>query len=178
MHACCLFSTDYFSPSHLKLLNRAVDVSEEIISDYFSLTTDYWLKNPYEVKTMKEAGEIVIPEGAYAHLMKYGKVVGDKDSGTDDRHLYRIVVYDCRVLEATGGREAVLWPFLVYIMTHELIHITRFARFECMVSLDDKRAEEDRVHDLTSEVLARVPVSGLGDVIEFFDGRHQEQLLV
>ncbi len=167
-------SAQFFLPSQMSLLEKAVNVSEEIISDHFSLTTDYWIRNPYEVKTLRDSGAVDIPEGAYAHLLKYGKVFSEKESGTDNRYLYRILVYDSRILEVTGGHEMVLWPFLVYVMTHELVHITRFSKFECMVTQEDKAAEEERVHLLTNQILGRVPISKIGDVIEFFEGKHAE----
>ena len=171
-------STDYFLPAHIRLLERAVNVSEDIISDYFCLTTDYWLKNPYEVKTLKEAGSIDIPERAYAHVLKYGKLFSEKDSGTDNRHLYRILIYDNRILEVTEGRKTVLWPFLVYIMTHELTHIARFTKFKCAVELKDKLTEEKTVHGLTNEILDRAPVSGIEHVIDFFEGKQAETQLI
>ncbi|RUM89049.1 MAG: hypothetical protein DSZ23_03735 [Thermodesulfatator sp.] len=173
-----MISTRRFLPSHIKLLEKAVNVSEDIISDYFRLTTDYWLRNPYEVLTLKDSGEIYIPEGAYAHLLKYGKIVSEKDSGTDNRHLYRILIYDHRILKVTNGNKAVLWPFLVYVMMHELVHITRFAKFECMASQEDRDLEEEKVHNLTNEILGRVSIAGLGEVIDFFNGKHTQRLLV
>ncbi len=171
-------STDYFLPSHIRLLEKAVNVSEDIISDYFCLTTDYWLKNPYEVKTLKEAGTGDIPERTYAHVLKYGKIFSEKESGTDNRHLYRILIYDNRILEVTEGRETVLWPFLVYIMTHELTHIARFSKFKCPVELEDKLVEEKKVHGLTSEILERAPVSGIGNIIDFFEGKETAGKLI
>jgi len=178
MQDCNLISTQHFLPSQIYILERAVNVSEDIISDYFRLTTDYWIRNPYEVKTLKDAGDVDIPEGVYAHLLKYGKVLHEKDSGTDNRHLYRILVYDHRILEVTGGSEPLLWPFLVYVMTHELVHITRFSKFECMVSQEDKTAEEEKVHELTNEILGSVPIAKIGDVIDFFTGKQADKLHV
>ncbi len=171
-------SRDFFLPSHIQLLEKAVMVAEDIISNFFHLTTDYWVRNPYEVKTLKDTGTIDIPEGVYAHLMKYGKRFCQKDSGTDYRDLYTIQVYDHRVLKATGGKESVLRPFLVYIMTHELVHITRFAKFECLISKEDKAAEEEKVHGLTNEILSKVPISGLGDIIDFFQSKEAATVIV
>ena len=162
----------YFLPSHLELLDDAVVVSEDIISDYFALTVGYWAKNPYEVKTLKEAGPVEIPSGAYAHLMKYGNLFDEKVSGADSKQLYRILIYDPRILEVTKGRENVLWPFFIYIMAHELIHITRFSRFECAVDAEDKCREEEKVHCLTNSVLRPVSISGMTEVIDFFEGEN------
>ncbi len=168
---------ELFLPSHINLLDQAVTVSEDIVSDYFRLTTDYWLKNPYEINTLKHAEPTEIPRDAYAHLMKFAKPLCKKDSGADDSCMYRITIYDNRVLAVTGGIERVLWPFFVYILAHELIHIARFARFECTADEENKRAEEEKVHDLTNEILTNAPVSGLKTVVDFFTGEQVQGLL-
>jgi hypothetical protein len=172
-----LLNNTYFLPSHLELLDDAVVVSEDIISDHFGLTIGYWAKNPYEVKTLKEVGSVEIPGRAYAHLMKYGNLFDEKVSGADNRQLYRILVYDTRILEVTRGRRDVLWPFFIYIMAHELIHITRFSRFECAVDAEDKFREEKTVHSLTNSVLRPVPISGMVEVIDFFEGKDRDYLV-
>ncbi len=168
----------YFLPSHILLLDDAVRLAEDIISDYFSLTTDYWIRNPYEVRTLRQANTVDTPERVYAHLTKYGKILSQKDSGTDDRYLYRIQIYDHRILEVTQGLKEVLRPFLVYIMTHELVHITRFSRFECLVDKEDKVMEEEKVHNITNKILSRVPIPRLGDIIEFFKREDRVRLAV
>ncbi len=160
----------FFQQAHLEILSNTVALSEEIISDCFGLTTDYWLRNPFEVRTLKDEKRMTLPRGVYAHLEKYGNDWREKFYGKDTRCLYRIVVLDPRVLETTGGREAVIRPFLLYIMTHELIHVVRFSRFECAVSVEDKTEEEGKVHLLTQSVLKGVKIPNLDLVVDFFKG--------
>ncbi len=160
-----------FQPVHLKILSDAVSLSEEIISDCFGLTTDYWLKNPYEVRTLKDERKATFPKGVYAHLEKYGNNWHEKFFGTDTRCLYKVLVLDPRVLRVTRGRLSLMLPFLLYVMTHELIHMVRFSRFECAANLEDKIDEENKVHDLTEAVLSKVKMSHLDTVINFFNGK-------
>ncbi len=161
----------YFQPVHIELLSHAVSMSEEIVSEYFSLTTEYWRKNPYEVKTLREERFLSLPHGVYAHLEKYGNNWDEKYYGADHRCLYRILVHDKRVLKTTGGRPPLIWPFFLYIMTHELIHMVRFAKFECAACIDDKEEEEKKVHVLTDNVLKRIKVPNIDVIIDFFNGK-------
>ncbi len=161
----------YFQPSHLKILSQAVSLSEEIISDQFRLTSSYWVRNPFVVKTLKGQRPDRFPKGVYAHLEKYGNNWQDKSYGKDSRSLYRITILDPRVLAVTKGNHGLIMPFLLYIMTHELIHIVRFGRFECVASETDKCAEEVKVHNLTEKVLEGIRIPKLDVVMDFFNGK-------
>ncbi len=161
----------YFLPYHLEILSRAVEVSEDIVSDSFGLTTDYWKKNPFEVKTLLQEKIKKIPENAYAHLSKYENTPFLKAFGSDIKSIYKIVIFDPRVLKATMGIRHIIEPFLIYVIAHELIHILRFSRFECCVNLDEKTREEEIVHNLTNSTLKKVKIPYLTEVIEYFEGK-------
>ena len=64
-----------------------------------------------------------------------------------------------------------LFPFLLYIVTHELIHIVRFSRFLQIFEApqSEKTAEEIRVHAKTHEILSSVRLPGLKEVLFFYD---------
>ena len=61
-------------------------------------------------------------------------------------------------------------PLTTYIVTHELIHVVRFARFlqRFEVSDREREAEELVVHSLTRQLLSSVKMHGLVDVLEAF----------
>ena len=58
-----------------------------------------------------------------------------------------------RVAQLGGGG---LEPLLLYILTHELVHVVRFQRAEHLFSAASelRLAEEERVHRITLELLA------------------------
>ncbi|MEA3428701.1 MAG: hypothetical protein U9Q84_05710, partial [Thermodesulfobacteriota bacterium] len=64
-----------------------------------------------------------------------------------------------------------LFPFILYIITHELIHIVRFSKFiqNFDASYKEKFAEEKRVHEKTHEILSSVKVAGLANVLKFYN---------
>jgi len=160
----------YFLPYQIDMLSKAVSISEDIVSDAFSLTNDYWKKNTFEVKTLQHE-RIDVPTGTYAHLSKYANNFEEKNCGTDNKSLYKIIVIDPQVLKATRGIPKILKPFFVYIITHELIHILRFSKFECVVTNTQKEEEEEIVHNLTNKVLTPIKIRYLDLVIDYFKGK-------
>ena len=44
----------YFHADHVKVLDEAISISEDVISDYFSVSGDHWVRNPYEVRTLRD----------------------------------------------------------------------------------------------------------------------------
>ncbi len=161
----------YFRPEHIRVIDEAVAISEEIVSDRMGLTSTYWKRNPYEVKTLKETAADERPGHAFAHLVRYGKGVKDKSRGSDaPLDFYRICLHDHRILTATEKKGLFdLKPFLVYILSHELLHITRFAGFRCHMDSRRRGIEEGIVHRLTGTILKSVPLSGLGQVVSYFE---------
>ncbi len=161
----------FFNPAHLHLLDEAVGISEEMASDFFALSTRYWLRHPYEVKTLGEVGRDDHPGDAFAQLFLYGVRPGEKRLGTDATTLYRISLNDMRILEVVEEEELRLLPFLVYLLTHELVHIVRFGSFRAMPFSEERCKEERMVHGLTREILEKPGISGMKKVLDRFRER-------
>ena len=67
-----------------------------------------------------------------------------------------------------------LFPFSLYIVTHELIHIVRFTKFmqNFVATADEKMDEEMRVHKKTHDILGNIRISGLSPVLAFYNQWH------
>ena len=63
-----------------------------------------------------------------------------------------------------------MFPFALYVVTHELIHIVRFSQFlqNFEASEDERLVEEKRVHDITHEILCPLSIEGLESVLIYF----------
>ncbi len=157
----------YFLPEHMPVLDRSVAIAEEVTSDFFAFSTSHWSRHPFEVRTLKESKDVAFPERALAHLLRYDNRLGDKRSGRDSHQLYRICLHDHNILSRVDD-EAELLPLMVYVMTHELVHIARFSRHDCSLLSDRKQEEEQVVHRLTQNVLGSLPLPGLGAVVDSF----------
>ena len=161
-----------FGNEHIAVVDESLHVAEELVNDFFSVTRMLWIRNPYEVCTLQEIDKTIFDSNdkVFAHLLIYERPFYDKKSGGDRRNwLYRICLNDTAIMEMTdyGARDK-LFPFLVYVLTHELAHIVRFGRYDCCFDVYDRLDEERRVHKITRDILSKRTISGLEPVIEFF----------
>jgi hypothetical protein len=95
--------------------------------------------------------------------------------GSATYDFYKICLQDHTIqstLEMSPGIE--LFPFSLYIITHELIHIVRFGKFLQSFDASDRErmSEEKRVHQRTHKILKAVQVKGLPHVLEFYNDWH------
>ncbi|MGD8368121.1 MAG: hypothetical protein PVG78_10785 [Desulfobacterales bacterium] len=161
-----------FSPSELSAVNNAVAVAEELVSNHFKMSASQWLRPRFDVKTLAELSEEEIVRGPFAQIIRY---VGQRKSsvlGSSAYDFYKVCLQDHAILGALASHpELELFPFLLYIVAHELIHIVRFSKFlqNFEATAEEKLAEETRVHQATHEVLTSVSVPGLEPVLKFYE---------
>ncbi len=161
-----------FGPGELPAVNNAVAVAEDLVSNHFKMSASQWLRPRFDVKTLAELSEEEIVHGPFAQIIRYVGQRGSSALGSSAYDFYKICLQDHAILEAlTDHPELELFPFLLYIVTHELIHIVRFSKFlqNFEATAEEKLAEETRVHRTTHEVLAPVTVSGLQPVLQFYE---------
>lgn len=104
---------------------------------------------PYEVVTLAELEPHELAPRALAHLVVYERA---RPRGPE--HLYRICLQDDVILRRVV-QPGELSSLLVYVLTHELVHVVRFQRAEQSFAAPRRarRREEDEVHRLTLELL-------------------------
>lgn len=164
---------EYFDSAQLELVRQATHISEDVISDRFQLTSDNWRQYRYDLRTLKDLSpEEIVPE-AFAQIVRYARpVLPDRLRRAD---FYSICLQDHNILQALR-REAKLklFPLLVYVITHELVHIVRFYKFVQFFHADpnQREAEEARVHQITYEMLRKNQVPDLAQIFEFY-ARHR-----
>ena len=156
-------ATDCLNGDQEQTLGQAWNVAEEVIGDHYRLTASSWQRLPYDLKTLKELVPAEVAPEVFAQVVRCGKPVAP--AGLRIRYFYRICLQDHNILKALRREDDLtLLPFLVYIATHELIHVVRFHTFHQFFDADPEQraAEEKVVHDLTWRLLRRVPLKGLG----------------
>ncbi len=159
----------FFSPEHINIIDKSVAIAEDVTSDFFAFSTSHWKRNPYEIKTLRESRSVEFPEKTYAHLLRFDNTFSSKMSGRDSHQIYHICLHDHNILtETRGGLKERLLPFMVYVISHELVHIARFSRHCCHLLSEDKEQEEQIVHSITNDMLEKVPLRGLDRVLERF----------
>jgi hypothetical protein len=160
-----------FTPEQLAVVNQAVGIAEELVSNHYKMSASQWLRPKYDVKTLVELDPPEIVDGPFAQIIRYQgqPKAASLTSATYD--FYKICLQDHAILSALRQKpDLQLLPFALYIITHELIHIVRFSKFlqGFDASADERLAEEQRVHERTHDILLGVKLAGLPDVLHFY----------
>lgn len=163
--------TPLFDQNQTEIVNDSVAMAEELVSDHFKMSASQWLHPKYDVKTVVDLSANEIVFGPFAQVIRYkGRRKGDTlESSSYD--YYKICLQDHEILSALENRKQLrLFPFSLYIVTHELIHIVRFSKFlqSFNASEDEKFLEETRVHDLTRKILEKLQIPGMRKVLNFY----------
>jgi hypothetical protein len=161
-----------FATEQIKIVNNAVAAAEELVSNYYKMSASQWLGPRYDVKTLAELNPAEIIDGPFAQIIRYKGRRKNTTLGSATYDFYKICLQDHTIqstLEASPGIE--LFPFSLYIITHELIHIVRFRKFLQNFEASDRErmAEEKRVHQRTHEILKPIQIAGLRKVLEFYN---------
>lgn len=134
-----------FTPAQMSVFNEAAAMAEELVSNFYKMSASQWLRSRYDIKTLAELSGNEIVHGPFAQVIRYeGKRKG-RDLGSSKYDLYRICVQDHTILsKLQQSPEIELFPFTLYIITHELIHVIRFCKFlqNFDASYEEKMAEE------------------------------------
>ena len=167
----------HFHPHHKKLVQEAVVIAEEMTSDFFKLTPSHWRRARYDIATLEALGQEEISSHALALVAKYDGLPPGRELRSSSFDFYRVCLQDHNILKTLASRHDLkLFPFLCYILTHELVHIVRFSRFEARfeTSAAEKLQEENLVHRLTWKILAPLNSLDLGPVIDYYQEHWQD----
>jgi len=161
-----------FSNSQLQTINRAVLLAEELVSNHYKMSSSQWLGPKYDVKTLAELNPGEIIDGPFAQIVRYRGQRRNTSLGSATYDFYKICFQDHTVLNTLDAHPHMpLFPFALYIITHELIHVVRFGKFlqGFEASARERQMEEARVHERTHRILRPLRIEGMGGVLDFFD---------
>jgi hypothetical protein len=160
-----------FEPNDIKAVNNAVAMAEEMVSNFYKMSEGQWLRRRYDVKTLVDLSPNEIVDGPFAQIIRYEGQLKELSLGSSAYDFYKICLQDHSILSVLKDSPAMkLFPFILYIVTHELIHIVRFSKFlqNFVASSEEKMAEEKRVHENTHEILRTLQIPGLPEVFKFY----------
>ncbi|RJP83360.1 MAG: hypothetical protein C4522_01115 [Desulfobacteraceae bacterium] len=174
---------DTFTPDQIQIVNDAVAMSEEVVCNYYKMSANQWLRHRYDVKTLADLDHTEIIHGPFAQIIRYKGRRKNTMLGSSTYDFYKICIQDHAILAALkSSAELALFPFTLYIITHELVHIVRFAKFLTGfdASPDEKIKEESRVHEKTHEILHPLGVAGMESAFRFYRKwrNHTENLII
>ncbi len=170
-----------FEAGEIGVLAKAIEISEELISDFYKITTSEWKRYRYDIQSLKDLAEEEITDFAFAQIRRYLRRPGERTRGSEPGDFFKICIQDHVIRRAVERDPHIrLLPLTTYVVIHELIHVVRFARF--LQRFDstpaEQEAEEMRVHALTFELLQKPKLENLPEVLAVFkDCRTMENFL-
>jgi hypothetical protein len=160
-----------FEQDEIKILRQSIDISEEIISEHYKISTSQWKQYRYDIQSLKDLQEKEITDAAFAQIHRYSRSPHERLRGSEPGDYFKICLQD-HVIRRALQRDAriQLFPLSLYIVTHELIHVIRFAKFlQRFDSTEmEQEVEEGRVHALTYRLLCNRKIPGLSEVLSAF----------
>jgi len=165
-----------FKSEQLDTVNNAVAMAEELVSNAYKMSENQWLRRRYDVSTLSELAQDEIVDGPFAQVIRFSGRLKGSSLGSSAYDYYKICLQDHSILGALKqSPDMRQFPLVLYITTHELIHIVRFSKFlqSFDASPEETLAEEKRVHAKTRNILIPVKVAGLTKVLEFYGKWHQ-----
>ena len=160
-----------FTSENIGVVNDAAAMAEELVSNFYKMSESQWLRRRYDIKTLTNLKSDEIVHGPFAQVIRFTGQHNNRLLGSSTYDFYKICIQDHAILGTLKKFSDIkLFPFTLYIIAHELIHIVRFSKF--LQSFDaspaEKMAEETRVHEKTGDILEGVRVSGINVVLNFY----------
>jgi hypothetical protein len=140
-----------FSAPQRSLVFQALDEAEERTSDYYCIPPFRWEQLRYDLLTRADHGWEPLPESMLARVRCLQRI--DPSRPFD---FYRIELDDRSILSAASRENLAgdLYPFFVYILTHEMVHMVRLSSILANdLSFSFNETEEQRVQRVARKIL-------------------------
>ncbi len=156
-----------FSQVQRELAIRAMDEAEDRTARYYCIPPFRWEKIPFDMLTRQDCEWEPLPDAVLARVQFLQRL----ERGRGDLHaFYRIQLNDPGILTVAHRENLAsnLYPFLVYILTHEMVHLVRLNTIlgDPLVPPDFDDLEEERVQRISHQILTRS--SQFGHLLERF----------
>ena len=169
-----------FKAEDMLTVSEALDIAEDQTGDFYKFSTGQWRRHRYDVKTLSQLTRYEVSQEAFALLEKHTRSKHGVDAKFRHHDFYFICLQDHRILKAIKrDRNLELLPLLVYVFTHELVHIVRFCNFSQRfeVSTKDREKEEQIVHATTYEVLKELSLPKLGYILDSYETHRVSKMI-
>jgi hypothetical protein len=161
-----------FRKEDILTVSEALEIAEDRTGDHFKFSSGQWRRHRYDVKTLSQLRTDEVVADVFALLKKSNKKKEGIEPSSRNRDFYFICLQDHRILKALKrDRDLGLLPLLVYVFTHELVHIVRFCNFSQRfeVSTKDREKEERIVHATTYEILKELSLAKLDYILNSYE---------
>lgn len=144
-----------FTRNQRTLAIKAMDEAEQHTTRYYCIPPYRWEKLQFDMLTRQDHEWEPLPETALARIRRLVRPASPTLATCD---FFRIELNDPLIMDAAArtGLISDFYPLLVYIITHEMVHLVRLSTI-----LDDappgkcfRESEEHRVQQICSQILA------------------------
>lgn len=144
-----------FSSPQRSLVFRALDEAEERTAGYYCIPPFRWEQLRFDLLTQVDHGWEPLPDPMLARVRCLQRI--NRRSSYD---FYRIELNDGSILAAAERENLLgdsdLYPFFVYILTHEMVHLVRLSSIldngaNTFIFFDE--SEEHRVQNISRRIL-------------------------
>jgi hypothetical protein len=155
----------HFSNPQRSLIFQALNEAEERIAGYYCIPPFRWEQLRYDLLTQADYGWEPFPESKLARVRRLQRANAPKSFD-----FYRIELHDRSIL-STAKRERWIhdiYPFFVYILTHEMVHMVRVSSIldnSAGADIPFDECEESRVQGISRKILAE---SNFQSILEKF----------
>jgi hypothetical protein len=160
-----------FQQDEIAILRQSIDIAEELLSEHYKISTSQWKRYRYDIQSLRDLREKEITDTAFAQIHRYAQSPHERVRGSEPGDYFKICLQDHVIRGAVERDSSIhLFPLSLYIVTHELIHVIRFAKFlqRFDSTAPEQELEEGRVHALTYKLLDNCKVPGLVEVLSAF----------
>jgi hypothetical protein len=143
-----------FSNPQRNLVFQALDEAENRTAGYYCIPPFRWEKLQYDLLMREDHGWEPLPDSTLARVRCLQRI-----DPTKPFDFYRIELNDGSILSAAERENLLnnnsLYPFFVYILTHEMVHMVRLSSIlePKPESVDIFKTEEERVEEISRRIL-------------------------
>ena len=160
---------EVFTSEQRGLVDRAAGEAEKEVGRYYCIPPRGWQHLPYDLLTQEDQGARPLPDPVLAET---ARVQGLSPARKRPYDFFRIQLNDRSILHA-ASRERLngeLHSFLVYILTHEMVHLVRLC---AILRREDESGlardvEEARVQRIARQILAGARYPAIGPILAAF----------
>jgi hypothetical protein len=147
-------SFPYFNPIEKKIIYSALVEAADYLREFYCFSPREWFNHCYDLKTELDGGINCSSQKAFAEVKQYTPT--QENFSLFPKERYQICLFDKNILRTLWKQSKMeFYPFMVYILTHELVHVARFCQnlhpFDC--DQESLEKEEEKVNQLTQQVL-------------------------
>ena len=145
-----------FSSPQRSLVFKALNEAEERTTEYYCIPPFRWEELKYDLLTREDHGWEPLPGSMLARVRLLQRIDIRKPF-----NFYRIELNDHSILTAAERENLLhasdLYPFFVYILTHEMVHLVRLSTIlntQANSAVPCYESEERRVEDISHQILS------------------------